>query len=89
MITRDDEFMGKYAFIVMVLGYWGCGDTIKAAALKCKQEGAKGTDKAIVLFYVGDDKPEVDSNGYTLREQGAVEYKLLKGIQLRRLTQLA
>ncbi len=78
----------KTAFIVMVLGYWGRGKTVKEAALKCKEQGAKRTDRTVVYFFIGDDKPEVNDMGSTLRVAGSESFLIAKGLQLCRLTQL-
>jgi hypothetical protein len=56
----------KQCFIVMVLGYWGRGKTIKEAAENCLKQCARRTDKTVVKLVYGDDKVEVNSNGMLL-----------------------
>lgn len=61
----------KYAFLVMVMGYWGRGKTIDEAAKNCLKQGAGRKDFAVLSLVIGDDTPEVDSQGWTIREQGS------------------
>lgn len=49
-------------FVVVALGYWGAGKTLKEAKRNCMREGAKAKDK--MLAYWGDDSLSVTSAGY-------------------------
>ena len=48
-------------FVVLGLGYWGKGDTIKEAKKNCIREGCKSKDKMIA--FVGDMSIGVTSGG--------------------------
>jgi len=76
------------AFVVMVLGYWGRGATIKEAAFKCKSQGASVNERAIIRLILGDDKPEVNGSGSMLREQGSVNVIIGNGFKLGALLKL-
>lgn len=80
--------IGKRAFVVMVLGYWGAGLTVEAAAKKCLDAGASRRDKASLRLILGDDKPEVDSNGFLLRDQGSESIYMGMGFKLGDLAKL-
>lgn len=55
-------------FLVVTLGCWGRGQTIREAAQSCRQSGAALTDKARVQLILGDATAEVNSSGYVVRE---------------------
>lgn len=80
--------INKRAFVVMVLGYWGAGTTVEAAAKKCIDAGASRRDKASLRLILGDDKPEVDGHGYLVREQGSECIYMGMGFKLGDLAQL-
>ena len=54
-------------FIVRTLGYWGRGETIQDAAMKCWQSGAKPKDGCIINLITGDTDPTVNSHGDIIR----------------------
>lgn len=76
-------------YIVMVLGYWGRGKTVKEAAIQCKEQGAKSGQRAIVRLFIGDETPEVSKDGDLLYEAWAEMYRVADGISLGSLCQLA
>lgn len=53
----------KMAFLVQSLGYWGRGATVKEAAKQCHKAGASSKGDAVVHLIIGDDKPEISSDG--------------------------
>ena len=48
-------------FVVLGLGYWGKGDSIKEARKNCMKEGCKAKDKMIA--FAGDQTIGVTSQG--------------------------
>lgn len=80
--------MMKLTFIVMVLGYWGRGKTLKEAAENCKKQGVKLTEKAVAWLIIGDSKACVDSDGYIVRDHGSDIIMLGKFFKLGTLTRL-
>jgi hypothetical protein len=78
----------KQAFVVMVLGYWGSGQTVRGAAQKCIDVGASRTEKASLRLVIGDDKPEVDGNGYLLRDRDSACIYMGMGYTLGQLAKL-
>jgi len=50
-------------YIVLVMGYYGIGATLREAAVNCKKAGARGGDRALVKLCLGVQKPDVAANG--------------------------
>jgi len=78
----------KHIFIVMVVGYWGKGESIKLAALKCKKSGANSSDKALIKMVTGDETAYVDDYGAINHKMGAEVIHIAKFIPLSVLTKL-
>ena len=78
----------KKCFLVLVLGYWGRGDTLKKAAFQCKANGAKNTERAVAFLIVGDDTATVDSMGCIVRDVGSENITIGAGFKLGQLTKL-
>ena len=76
----------KNCFIVMVLGYWGRGKSIKEAAQNCTKSGGQRTDRTVVKLVLNDDKAQVDSQGYLVREPGSEVIDIGNGLKLGQLT---
>jgi hypothetical protein len=80
--------MKKMSFLVLVMGYWGRGDTLKKAAEACRKVGGQGKDRAIARLVIGDDKPGVTDGGYMERSGDSEMIVLGNGFKLRDLLKL-
>ena len=76
----------KRCFIVMVLGYWGRGKTIKEAAQNCAKSGGRRTDRTVVKLILNDETAEVGSNGYLIHDNGSEIIDIGNGLKLGQLT---
>jgi hypothetical protein len=79
----------RRTFVVLVLGYWGRGDTLKEAAEACKEAGGRAKDRAIarlILDTADKEKPSVDGDGF-LRYHGEL-FRLGDGFKLGALLNL-
>ena len=76
----------KRCFIVMTLGYWGRGETLKQAALNCKKTmgGVPGA-RACAFLIEGDDKATVDGMGCICRDSGSENITIGAGFTLNHL----
>lgn len=56
-----------HTFIVMVVGYWGRGNSLPEAARNCKANGCRVSERAAAWIITGDDKASVNDRGYIER----------------------
>lgn len=82
------EPMIKSCFIVMVLGYWGRGKTVKEAAMKCRKSGGSNGNRAIVRCIINDDEPTVNGMGEICRAPGSQNIDCGNGYKLGQLLKL-
>jgi hypothetical protein len=80
--------MKKQSFLVLVMGYWGRGETLKAAAARCQRVGGRPNDRAIVRLVLGDDKPAITDGGYMERDGDSEMVVIGSGFKLRDLLKL-
>ena len=80
--------MKKKSFLVLVMGYWGRGETLKKAAEACKKVGGQPKDRAIARLVIGDDKPGVTDGGYMERDADSEMIVIGSGFKLRDLLKL-
>lgn len=78
----------KVCYVVMVLGYWGRGETIAEAAQQCVKAGAKRNEKASLRLILGDPKPTVSNDGYLSRAPGSEMHYLGMGFRLGNLLEI-
>lgn len=65
----------EVTFVVVSLGYWGKGETLKEAAVNCVKSGGTMSDKCVAYCYVGERAGEttVDSCGNILYHAETVQ----------------
>ena len=81
-------YMKKQAFLVLVMGYWGRGETLKKAAEACRKVGGQPKDRAIARLVLGDDKPGVTDGGYMERSGNSEMIVIGNGFKLGALLKL-
>lgn len=67
-----EQLASKSAYLVMCPGFWGRGNTPAEAARAAKASGARADMSAILYLVIGDDKPEINEYGHTVRDQGSI-----------------
>jgi hypothetical protein len=80
--------MNKKSFMVLVMGYWGRGETLKKAAEECKRVGGQGKDRAIARLVIGDAKPALTDGAYMERDGNSEMIVIGSGFTLRDLLKL-
>jgi hypothetical protein len=80
--------MKKQAFLVLVQGYWGRGETLRKAAEACRKAGGQPKDRAIARLVLGDDKPAVTDGGYMERSGDSEMIVIGNGFKLGALLKL-
>ena len=78
----------KNSFLVLVMGYWGRGNTLKKAAEACRKSGGQVKDRAIVRLVIGDDNPIVTPTGYIERDSYTELVIIGNGFKLGHLLKL-